>query len=180
MRRLPPRLRIFWFLLLILSILVLSHSSIEPSSSLQIIDTPICYPLPTVPEPILVDGTIMVEVNAGATAGRWVAKIFSDRASSNLVLVNTTQISLEKWVLYFNINDAVAPGLYSLNLAYAVGEETTNCTQNRCIWVLEDWPEELTIAQISDTHFPYGANDFARFVYEINLIQPDLVFHTGD
>ncbi|MBS7614188.1 metallophosphoesterase [Candidatus Bathyarchaeota archaeon] len=132
------------------------------------------------PEPVLVDGAIMVEVNAVAAAGSWTAKIFSEHISSNLVLVNSTQVNPEKWVLYFNVSGAVTPGLYSLNLAYTVGEETVNCTQNRCIWVLEDWPEELTIGQISDTHLPYGADDFARFVYEINLIQPDLVFHTGD
>jgi len=175
-----PRLKVFWFLLLILSVTVLSPTSIEPSYSLQIINTPICYPLPTVPEPVLVGGTITIEVNAGAAAGSWVAKIFSERSYSNLVLVNGTQISPEKWVLYFNVSDTMTPGLYSLNLAYAVGDETVNCTQSRCVWVLEDWPEELTIGQISDTHLPYGADEFARFVYEINLIQPDLIFHTGD
>jgi 3',5'-cyclic AMP phosphodiesterase CpdA len=122
----------------------------------------------------------MVNVNAGATAEGWTAKVISDRASSVLVFINSSQVDDGKWVLYFTVDGTLLPGLYSLNLAYTDGGEAVNHTQSRCIWALEDWPDKLTIGHVTDTHLHYGAEEFASFVYEINLIQPDIVIHTGD
>jgi 3',5'-cyclic AMP phosphodiesterase CpdA len=175
-----PRLPVLVLLLIFLSVVAPSYVPTKSSNSVQIFNDPVSYPLPTVPEPILANGTIMVEVIAGASAEGWTAKVVSDRASSVLVFVNSSQVDDGKWVLYFDVDGTLVPGLYSLNLAYTNGGEAVNHTQSRCIWALEDWPDKLTIGHVTDTHLPYGADEFASFVYEINLIQPDLVIHTGD
>jgi 3',5'-cyclic AMP phosphodiesterase CpdA len=45
---------------------------------------------------------------------------------------------------------------------------------------MDKWPNKITIAQITDLHEPYGATNVARFVYEVNLLRPDMVITTGD
>ncbi|RJS89477.1 hypothetical protein CW700_04180 [Candidatus Bathyarchaeota archaeon] len=143
-------------------------------------DYPVEYPLSTVPEPVLVNGTLKVEIGAGPEAGNWTAKLISNYGSTFLVLLNESYIEDDGWTIFFRIPSNLHPGLYSLNIAYESGEELINCTQPRSVWLLERWPEELTINHISDTHLPYGADLFATFAYETNLIHPDLIIHTGD
>jgi 3',5'-cyclic AMP phosphodiesterase CpdA len=45
---------------------------------------------------------------------------------------------------------------------------------------LEEWPQKIVISASTDAHFPDGADVFARYLYEANLLRPDLIFSTGD
>jgi len=143
-------------------------------------NSPISHPLPTAPLPVLVNGTLRVEVKAGSDSKGWAAKIASPHESVALVVVNSSRIDGDTWVLFLMPNGTLHPGLYSLNIAYSDGAKSVNHTQPRCVWVLKEWPKKLRIGQITDTHLPYGADIFATFIYEMNLIYPDMIVHTGD
>jgi len=67
-----------------------------------------------------------------------------------------------------------------LNLAYQDGNEVFNVTQPNSVWVLEKWPQKILISHSTDSHLPYGADVFARYIYETNLLRPDIIFTTGD
>jgi len=153
---------------------------VEGAQELQVYSSPVVYPLPSVPEPILANETLKVQVAAGSSAGGWVARITSKYASFLLVNLNSSNVGNGKWILFFKPNGTLSPGLYSLNIAYSDGGKVVNYTQPRSVWVLEDWPDKLTIGHVTDTHFPYGAEVAATYVYEANLIHPDMIIHTGD
>ena len=163
--------------LLIIQSIIVPYPSI---SQTQVYTSPVSYPLPTVPEPVLVGSPLRIEVKAGLEAGGWAARLVSDYESSFLTIINSSYVGTAEWTLFFGVPSNLSPGLYSLNIAYRQGGNTINHTQLRSVWVLQEWPEKLKISQITDIHLPEGANLFATYVYETNLIQPDIVIATGD
>lgn len=171
-------LAVLLLLLMIPSFFVPNRAFSE--QSIVTVDYPISYPLPTVPEPVLAGGSLKVEVDAGPDAGDWAAKLTSEYDSSFLNMRNSTYTEGKGWTLFYDVPVALRPELYSLNLAFIEDGATTNHTQPRSVWVLDEWPERLTIGQISDTHLPYGGDVFASYVHEANLIRPDVVICTGD
>ncbi|MGD2200845.1 MAG: metallophosphoesterase [Candidatus Bathyarchaeota archaeon] len=83
------------------------------------------------------------------------------------------------WTVFFEVPSGVRPGLFDLELIYNDGG-AVELVQPRSIWALEEWPDSLQIAHISDIHLPYGAEIFADYIYEANLVDPDLIITTGD
>lgn len=177
-RNLRPTLAMLLLLVLVQSAAILHRA--ESQRTLKTINSPVAYPLPTTPEPVLLGGPLRVEVDAGPGAGSWAARLTSDYGSSPLSVTNSSYAEGEGWALFLEVPSSLKPELYSLNIAYSEGGETVNYTQPRSVWVLDEWPERLTIGQITDTHLPYGADVLARYVYEMNLIRPDIVIVTGD
>jgi len=154
-----------------------------PVPSVRAAMTPIndvvVYPLPTNPEPVLTGGDLRVDVSAGSGASGWTGGLSSRYGSATLNLVNTS-FSGGSWTVFFGIPEGIRPALYDLVLGYADGGDAVEYTQPRSVWVMESWPETLKVAQISDIHLPYGADVFATYLYEANLVDPDLIVVTGD
>ena len=84
------------------------------------------------------------------------------------------------WTVFFGVSSDVYPALYDLELDWSDGSSSVEYTQPGSVWVLDEWPETLRVAQISDIHLPYGADIFATFVYEANLVDADMIVATGD
>ncbi len=166
-------------LLLVIPSFFVSHRAFS-EQSIVTIGYPVSYPLPTVPEPVLAGGTLKVEVDAGPDAGGWAAKLTSGYDSSFLSMRNSTYTDGNGWTIFYDVPVALRPELYSLNLAFIEDGAATNHTQPRSVWVLDEWPERLTIGHITDMHLPYGGDVFATYVHESNLIRPDVVICTGD
>lgn len=141
--------------------------------------SPVRFPLPTEPEPVLTGTAIRVEVLAGQNATAWTARLVTDYNTSTLSLLNTSYTT-GAWTVFFQAPSHLYPELYSLNLAYRDGQNTFNYTQPRSIWLLDKWPETLKISHLTDIHLPYGADLFATYVHETNLVHPDIVLATGD
>lgn len=170
-------------LVVIHSLTIPYHAGLQQAQTIRTVTSPVRYPLPTVPEPALIGGPLRVEVDAGSEAGGWAAKLTSDYGAYFLTMINGSYAEDRGWTLFFEVPETLHPELHSLNIAYSDEGDTINYTQPRSVWILEEWPDRLTICHISDSHLgasPYGADVFATSVYEINLIQPDIVIHTGD
>jgi 3',5'-cyclic AMP phosphodiesterase CpdA len=145
----------------------------------KIIVKPVNYPLPTQPEPVLVGKAFRVVIEAESDASGWKMKLIDDGTASWIQLVNSTYTG-KLWTVYFTIPNDLPSSLYDVNIAYLAAGKNVNYTQTRSAWVLKEWPTSLTIAQITDLHMPYGADNVAKFVYEANLLSPDIVISTGD
>jgi hypothetical protein len=76
-----------------------------------------------------------------------------------------------------------APGLYGLAAHKGVNDDVSN----RAIMVLDKYPGEYTIMQITDVHvgrmdgdFPLGRNFYEKIAAKANELKPDMVIITGD
>jgi len=160
--------------------IIISDDAWIYGQTLVIYTSPVKYPLPTCPEPVLLGGTLRVEVEVGAGADGWTARLYSKYASSLLILENSSYSTAKGWTLFFQVPEIMRTGLYSLNLEYSDGRDDIDHVQPRCVWVLEEWPETFTIGHVTDTHLADGADVFATSFYEANLIRPDFIIFTGD
>ncbi len=142
-------------------------------------------PLPSAPEPVLQGGYFPVHVKdlsdalAGGDASVWSGEIGSMYGRYTLSLVNGT-FDGEKWLLYFSVPGDVHPGLYDLTLTQSDGGASEGIIQSRCVWVLDEWPESLTISHITDIHEPITPLIFSQYIMQTNFIDPDLCVATGD
>jgi len=167
------------FVLLFSAALVACLPAPYVSAAATPINDIVVYPLPTNPEPVLTGGDLRVEVSAGSGTSGWSGGLSSRYGSATLNLVNSS-FSGSSWTVFFGIPEGIRPALYDLVLGYADGGDAVEYTQPRSVWVMEAWPETLKVAQISDVHLPYGADVFATYLYEANLVDPDLIVVTGD
>jgi predicted MPP superfamily phosphohydrolase len=150
----------------------------SPKGEIKILTDPIITPLPSRPEPTVLGGSFPILVNASSEATGWSAQLLGKYDTGALSLVNSAYNG-DNWILYFQTPSDLVPELYSLNLVF-IDDSPVNITQDDSVWVMEDWPKSLTFSQISDIHLPYGADEFARYGYEMNLLDPDFVMVTGD
>jgi MYXO-CTERM domain-containing protein len=143
------------------------------------INDPVGYPLPTNPEPVLLGGSLRVEVRAGSGANSWAGRLTGKYGSRPLTPLNSSY-SGGWWTVFFGVPSDVYPALYDLELDWSDGGSSVEHIQPGSVWVLEEWPETLRVAQISDIHLPYGADILATYVYEANLVDADMIVATGD
>ena len=141
--------------------------------SAQPYNDPITYPLPSLPDPVT-DNILTVIVTAGESAGGWEA-VISDEANEYICTLASSVYGNKEWTLMFNVPDAV-PELYDLTLSF----NGKTYTQRKSVWVMDRIPESLIICHVSDIHQPYGGVNFTQFIYEQNLLDPDLILVTGD
>ena len=141
--------------------------------SAQTINDPITYPLPSLPDPVA-DNILTVMVTAGESASGWEA-VISDEVNEYTCTLTSSEFSNKEWTLTFDVPDA-EPELYDLVLTY----NGNTYTQERSVWVLDGVPDSITICQISDIHQPYGWLNFTQFIYEQNLLDPDMILASGD
>jgi len=96
------------FLLVIQSLILPHHVGSE--QSVVTVNYPVSYPLPTVPEPVLVGGPLKVEVDVGPDAGNWAAKLTSDYGSSPLTMMNSSYTEGQGWTLFYEVPATLYPG----------------------------------------------------------------------
>ena len=146
----------------------------------SIITDPVISPLPSKPEPVLAGGSLTVKVKASAGATGWTASLMDASEETMLTLAGSAYADVKGWTVTFQVPGSLPEGLYDLRLGFTVGGSTVDVTQSRCVWAMEEWPESLSIIQISDVHEPVGKNLFPVLVYEANLLSPDILIATGD
>jgi len=168
-----------WILLLAMCPTAI-HTPTAGESPLLEVTKLVRYPLPSVPEPVLLGGTLRVVVDAPPTAGNWSLWLDSEFGRLQLHLINSSYVEGDGWVLHLRVPEGIYPALYDLDLKFLRDGVEESYTQPRSVWVLREWPRRLLIGHITDIHLPYGADVLARCVYELNLIHPDLVLVTGD
>ena len=141
------------------------------------------YPLPSIPEPVLVKGIIKVlvreEKDAAGFKAYLTAKILP--APIELKLVGS-EYNAKKgiWTLKFKLPEAVKPGLYDLILEYSIAGKTVKINEPRSVWVLAKWPRKLRILLSGDTKTPGGKPYYFTFVKIASLLKPDLLIFDGD
>ena len=139
----------------------------------------ISYPLPSLPEPLLLGGDLRVDVKAGSDTTGWEASISSRFGSANLEYLNASH-GEEGWTVYFSVPSDLTPELYDLTVRYQEEGEDVEYTHPKCVWLLAEWPDELTISHISDLHLQHGRDPIAKYIHEVNMFDPDLIIATGD
>jgi len=139
----------------------------------------VSFPLPSVPEALLLGGDLRVAVKAGGGTSGWEAMISSRFGSANLEYLNASYVK-DRWMVYFRTPSDLTPELYDLTVSYQEGGEDVEYTHPKCVWLQEDWPEELTISHITDIHLQHGRNPFAQYIHQVNMFDPDLIIVTGD
>jgi hypothetical protein len=141
---------------------------------------PVMYPVSTSPEPVLLGGEFRVQIKASSDAGGWEGRLTSEYVLTNLQLINNSYIDGKGWTIFFEVPMSLRPDLYSLNIVYQDKGELINHTQFRSVWVLDEWPDTITIGHSTDTHMDDGADTLARSFFVSNLIRPDFIIYTGD
>jgi len=139
----------------------------------------VSFPLPSLPEPLLLGGDLRVEVKAGSGTSGWEAMISSRFGSASLEYLNASYVK-DRWRVYFRTPSDLTPELYDLTISYQEGGEDVEYTHHKCVWLQEEWPEELTISHITDIHMQHGRNHFAKYIHQVNMFDPDLIIVTGD
>jgi 3',5'-cyclic AMP phosphodiesterase CpdA len=142
--------------------------------AVEVINKPISRPLPTLPEPVINGGTLRVEISANMPSDIS-ALLVSPYDEIPLTLTEGPTEMGAQWILTFTIPD-IKPGLYDLHITF----NGKDYVQPHSVWAMDDWPESLSITQISDVHQPYGGANFSQFIYEQNLLNPDMILATGD
>ncbi|MBD3171333.1 hypothetical protein GF326_02570 [Candidatus Bathyarchaeota archaeon] len=161
-------------LVLFTLIITVFLTPIFTAQGIKVITEPISKPLPTLPQSVLQGGTLRVETISNMPQDVS-ASLVSPYDEADLTLTEGPTDSDGTWILEFTV-PMVRPGLYDLYITFT----GTEYIQERSVWVMTEWPENLTISQISDIHQPYGGNNFTHYVYEQNLLNPDMIFVTGD
>jgi predicted MPP superfamily phosphohydrolase len=174
-RKLVTRLIVFLFLVSAGAPVLVGFSVPKAEEFTKVVN----YPLPSVPEPVLSGGDLRVEVKAGSDTSGWSARLFSRFGTSGLEFLNGS-FTDDLWTLYFKAPTGLPPELYDLEIEYVEGGETIQYTQSRCVWLMDEWPDSITISHISDLHEQHGRDPIAQYINEVNLIDPDLIIATGD
>ena len=139
----------------------------------------VCFPLPSLPEPLLLGEDLRVEVKADIVTSGWEAMISSRFGSATLEYLNSSYVK-DRWMVYFRTPSDLTPELYDLTVSYHEGGEDVEYTHPKCVWLQEEWPEELTISHITDIHLQHGRDHFAKYIHQVNMFDPDLIIVTGD
>ena len=163
-------------ILLILTSTVLIGGAVPKAS---VITNIIKYPLPSVPEPVLLGEVFTVDVEASSEATGWAASL-SSRFGSSIVELVDESYNGDYWVLSFETSDDIIPELYDLTLSFSDDGEDISYTQSRSVWILEEYPDTLTISHISDIHLYHGKDHFANYIQEVNMFDPDIIICSGD
>jgi len=145
-----------------------------------IITDPIMSPLPSKPEPVVAGGSLTVKVKAGVGAEDWSASLLDESGAVQLTSLGSGYVEGRGWTLTFQVPPNLPEGLYDLRLGYSYEGKPVDLTQSRCVWAMKEWPDSLSILQISDIHEPVGKHLFPILGYEANLLNPDLIVATGD
>lgn len=174
-RKLVTRLIVFLFLVSAGAPVLVGFSVPKASELTKVVS----YPLPSVPEVVLLGGEIRVEVKASSGASGWVAGVSSRFGSSAMEMLNSSYAG-DRWTLFFRAPEDIPPELYDLELTFVDGGETVEHSQSRSIMLFEEWPEEITISHITDVHQQHGRDFFAQYIHEVNLFDPDLIIVSGD
>jgi hypothetical protein len=128
------------------------------AQGIKVITEPISKPLPTLPQPVLQGGTLRVETIPNMPQDVS-ASLVSPYDEADLTLTEGPTDSGGTWILEFTV-PIVRPGLYDLYIPFT----GTEYIQERSVWVMTEWPENLTISQISDIHQPYGGKNFTQYI----------------
>ena len=145
---------------------------IFPALGVEVITKPISRPLPTLPEPVRPGDPLRVEITANMPLDVS-ASLVSMYENVPLTLSSGPTEDGPLWILTFTVPD-IQPDLYDLHINFT----GKSYVQERSVWLLEEWPESLILSQISDIHQPYGGENFTQYIYEQNLLNPDLIFVT--
>ncbi|HDN75853.1 MAG TPA: metallophosphoesterase, partial [Acidilobales archaeon] len=140
------------------------------------------YPTLSVPEPVLVGGTleVRVELPPDEELKDFSMSIYNEFYSYDLEFINVSYSEYWKsWIAYFKLPNDVKPGFYSFKLTFT-GAKSYEIDMPNSIWVLEEWPDELVFIFVGDTKTPAGEPYWAEMVKEANLIHPDFLIFDGD
>ena len=140
------------------------------------------YPLPAIPEPVLVGGNLEVHVKASSDANSWSAKLTHVFLGEyTLELVSTEFIkSKGLWKIVFRVPTNIHRGLYDLSIGFKEGGKSINIVEPKSVWILKEWPTKLRFMVFGDTKTPGGKELFYEAIREIDLINPDLAIFLGD
>jgi len=173
--------RVYLFLIVVLfSACILPSATI---SQLVVVTDPIKYPLPSWPALCVLNGSFKVVIRAPSSATKWSFSITHNTVNVKYDIESFTGFynsSSGLWTFYLQVPSKALEGLYSLKVSYTIDGGSYIYTQPKCVYVFKTYPEYLLIAHVSDAHLPYGADVIARAIYELNLIRPTIIVHTGD
>lgn len=170
----------------LLLIVVLFSICILPSATISqsmVVTDPIKYPLPSWPALCVLNGSFKVVIRAPSSATKWLFSITHNTINVKYDIGSFNGFynsSSGLWTFYLQVPSNALEGLYSLRVSYVADGASYVYTQPKCVYVFKTYPGYLLIAHVSDTHLPYGADVIARAIYELNLIRPTIIVHTGD
>ncbi len=177
------------FLILLTSIMI-TQNSISVQASLPP-NRMIIYPTPFSPAVGLVGSTFNVTVNAPRNAFNWTTQGYSVKLINNTLIplnvifpiVNTYyNSSANLWILTLRIPVGTIPSLYTLKVTFQVGDSIFSYVQEKSVWILDNWPTKIRIAQFTDVHIgvPEAVNLFTTGIISAQMFNSTVAFITGD
>lgn len=179
---------------LIVLIILMSILIIQVPPSKQITLPPnktIIYPTPFSPAVVLTGSTFNIIVNAPQNAFNWTIQGYGVKLVNNtLIPLNTIFLltnayynsSTSLWILTLQVPTNTVSGLYTLQVIFQVGTSIFNYTQEKSVWILDDWPNKLRIAHFTDVHIgaPEAVNLFTTGIISAQMFNSTIALITGD
>ncbi|RLE82255.1 MAG: hypothetical protein DRJ52_02490 [Thermoprotei archaeon] len=168
----------------LITILLLCYpiSSPPPQVPVKYYAEVVKYPLPGLPEPVLVGGELEVLIKASDKASQWSALIKNKYYGEWSLELKSSSYNKETkiWQLIFKLPGDLKEGLYDLTIEFSEGGSKKTIEEPHSVWVLLSWPDKLRLLVFADTKTPGGADYFYEAIKTINLLNPDLAIFVGD
>ncbi len=142
------------------------------------------------PHPALPGMRLNITLTAPSEASEWVVQAYSvAEGEGGLTVLNYTLpvegawSEGERWRIQVRIPDTMRASLYWVRAIYRLAGGLNYLEEPESLWVLERWPEELTILQLTDTHIGYQAESSMRTLTGLlmaKLLNASMIMVSGD
>lgn len=142
------------------------------------------------PYPALPGMSLNITLTAPSEASEWAVEAYSiAEEKGGLTLLNYSlpveEAWLEglRWKIQVRIPDGIRPALYWVRAIYKLAGGLNYLEEPESLWILDRWPDELTILQLTDTHIGYQAESSTRTLTGLlmaKLLNASIILITGD
>jgi predicted phosphodiesterase len=148
------------------------------------------YPRLGNPCPVLPGMSLNITLTAPSESSGWVMEAYSLAVEGGSLALLNYSLPLEgiwsegwRWRIQVRVPEDMRPALYWIRAIYRLGGGLNFLEEPESLWILNGWPEELTILQLTDTHIGYQAESSMRTLTGLlmaKLFNASIIMHTGD
>ncbi|MEM2127134.1 MAG: metallophosphoesterase [Candidatus Bathyarchaeia archaeon] len=134
--------------------------------------------------------SLNITLKAPSEASEWMMEAYSIvEEGGGLTLMNYSLpvdgawLDGWSWKIQVRIPDGMRPALYWVRAIYKLAGGLNSIEEPESLWILDRWPKELTILQLTDTHIGYQAESSMRTLTGLlmaKLLNASIILVTGD
>ncbi|MBS7637444.1 metallophosphoesterase [Candidatus Bathyarchaeota archaeon] len=142
------------------------------------------------PYPALPGMSLNITLTAHSEASEWAVEVYSIAEENGGLTFLNYSLQVEeawleglRWKIQVRIPDGIRPALYWVRAIYKLAGGQNYLEEPESLWILDRWPDELTILQLTDTHIGYQAESSTRTLTGLlmaKLLNASIILITGD